>query len=399
MAAQYLQLSESSLAIGLLTLLTGYVGADIAPDTIIERLLWPQRFSNGFNAGSIKNALFLSAGGPLHGTAIRAIDTFFKHGLQKGPGRGHLLGTALFPDTGISYKMYPGNGKPVEEELVRNGLLVRILKCMSDTSALISRNEAAASMRQQINVSHLEMFHFDNIPPQGAIDLDAAEVNARTIIALLASEMPTMILAIVISYLWNIPAGLLYLLPAFLKVLSAYTAVRREDLIIPHHKGSGQWQATSEVSQFEVHIPGEGFQVISGPSDLVLPFFRHYGHPIRCRWREITQMAIVAAMGVGYPVTFVITMIFMSLKVQMLWAGYQVMLLFTMLAARYGGGELWGSTEERIAKALLEAEKAGGGRIVVLKNNSGGLVGARLTRTLHGSYTEGKNQVAAIVSS
>ena len=392
-----ISLPYGSLTVILIGLLAGYIGAEIAPVALIERMLWPQRSSNGVNAGSLKNALFLSAGGPLHRVAIQAMDAFFKHGLHKGAGRGHLLGTAFFPDTGIPYKLHQGNGKPTENELVRNGLPVRILQSMLDTSALAKQSKEVATMRQQITVSHLELFNFDNVPPQGAIALDAAATNSQTIITLLASELPSFILAGFVGYLWSVPAGLFYLLPVVLKIFSACTAIQREDLIISSEKLKGEWQDATEVSKFEIHIPGEGFQVISGPSELTLPFFRHYGHPIRCRWRELTQMAIVAATGFTYPITLAITVFLMPLQVQALWAAFQIYLIFAMLAVRYGGGELWGTTEERIAQALLRTEKEGKGGMIVLKNRTGELMGAKLTRTLHGSYTDGKAQVSRIV--
>ncbi|KAF2727378.1 hypothetical protein EJ04DRAFT_517290 [Polyplosphaeria fusca] len=398
MSTNYSQISNDALALGLTALLTAYIGAELAPTSLIERMLWPQRFSTGIDNGSIKNALFLSSGGPLHKVVIKAIETFYNHGLHKGSGRGHLLGTAFFPDTGIPYTVHSNNGKPAEDELVRNGLVVRILKCMSDTSALTKLSESNSRMRQQITVSHLQLFNFDNVPPQKPIALDAAEIDSQTILALLVSELPTFVLAGIVGYLWSMVGGALYLAPAALKIIAACTAMQREDLVIPADEEKQTWQTSTEISKFEIHIPGEGFQVISGPADLILPFFRHYGHPTRCRWRELTQMAIVAATGFIYPITLVLTMIFMPVNIQALWVGYQVYLLFAMVLARFGGGELWGSTEERVARALLETEKRRENKVVVLKNWTGEMMGAKLTRTLHGSYSDGKAQVARLVN-
>lgn len=397
MISEYLQTSQVVLPVAFLGVFIGYIGAEVASPALVERVLWPQRSSSGSNAGSIKNALFLSNGGSLHKVAIRAMDTLFIHGLHKGPGRGHLLGTAFFPDTGLAYKMYLGNGKPVEDELVRNGLLVRILKCISDTSALPKRIEGTARMRQQITVSHLELFNLENVPPRSAITLDSAGVNTQTILTLLASEIPTFLLVCAVGYLWSIPGAMIYLLPAILKILSACTAMQREDLIIPGDKEKQPWKASTEVSKFEIHIPGEGFQVISGPADLILPFFRHYGHPIRCRWRELTQMVILSVMGFTYTINFITTVIFMPPNIQSLWIAYQVYLTFAMIVSRYGGAEMWGSTEERIAQALTKSEKGHREGTVVLKNQTGEMIGARLRRTLHGSYSEGKSQVSQII--
>ncbi|KAF2252747.1 hypothetical protein BU26DRAFT_515207 [Trematosphaeria pertusa] len=401
MVFEHVSDAQAAVAVGLLTVLAGYIGSDIAPDTLIERMLWPQRSNNGFGARStLKYACLLPAGGPLHRLALKTMDTFFKHSLHKGAGRGHMLGTAFFPDTGIAYKMHPGNGQPAEDELVRNGLLVRILKCIPYIASDSNDDQAATTrVRQQITVSHLELFNFETIPPQGAITLDDDVVNAKTLFAIVATELPAIILALLVSATWSSLAGLLFLAPLVLKVVAALTTIEREDLIIPHDREKASWDDVAMHPKFEIHIPGEGFQVVSGPAELVLPFFRHYGHPIRCRWREITQMLIIAATGFCYPTTAALMVLFMPLQVQTVWAAYQVYVIFAMLAARYGEGELWGTTEERVGKALVESEKYAGEGMVVLKNRTGEMVGMRLKRTVHGSYSAGKTQVARIVSS
>ena len=74
-------------------------------------------------------------------------------------------------------------------------------------------------------------------------------------------------------------------------------------------------------------------------------------------------------------------------------------MLLAMLIARYGQGELWGSTEERVGQALVASENAGQHGLVVLKTRSGEMMGAKLTRTIHGSYTDGKIRVAQLVAS
>jgi len=399
--------AQDTSALNFVALLVAYLGTELAPYSLIERMLWPQRFSSDTNAGSIKNALFLSLGGPMHKVVIRAVEIFRDHGLLKGQGQGHLLGTAFFADTRIPYTLHRGDGQPAEEEHVRNGLLVRILKCMSDTSVLPKHADTASTMRQQITVSHLQLFNFDNMPPQKPIALDAAYINTRTILSLLLSELPTFILVILTTYLHTPLSGSLFLIPVVLKLAFAMTALHREDLVLPAEKvkpssslsspSSSLQPVSPPRSMFEIHIPGTGFQVISGPTDLILPFFRHYGHPLRCRWRECAQMCLVAAAGFVYPVTLLATTFCMPLQVRALWVAYQVYLLFAMMLARFGGGEVWGSTEERVAKALVEAEKGKGGGIVVLRNREGEMIGARVERRVCGSYSEGKREVGRII--
>lgn len=400
MATEYLTIPHAALAIGLLNLLIGNIGADAAPNTLIERILWPQRAYNGFGADSIiKNAFLLSAGGPLHRLAIKTIDQFMAHSLQKGAGRGHMLGTAFFPDTGLAYKLYDSNGRPVEDEWVRNGLLVRILKCIPYIRPTPSGEEGAERrMRQRITVSHLELVNFESVPPENAIALDDDCVSAKTVLAIIASEAPALIFAAAIASYCQSSVALALLAPLALKLLAAATTMQREDLTIPRDAEKSRLHGAGALSRFEVHIPGEGFQVISGPAEVVLPFFRHYGHPIRCRWREVSQMLIIGVLGVSHPLTLA-TMFFMPVGIQALYAAYQAFLLSAMLAARFGGGDVWGTTEERVGKALVETENHGRNSLVLLRNRTGEMICMKLTRTVHGSYTEGKAQVSRIVTS
>ena len=69
-----------------------------------------------------------------------------------------------------------------------------------------------------------------------------------------------------------------------------------------------------------------------------------------------------------------------------------------MLAARFGGGDVWGTTEERVGKALLDAERSHRPGFLMLKNRMGEMAGVKLTRTWHASYAEGQMQVAKIVA-
>ena len=98
---------EQAAVLNALGTLIGYIGAEAATSQVFERLLWPQRFWNGFSTTkALKIALFMPMGGPLHRAALHTLDRFFKHGLFKGDSLGHILGTAFYTDTTSSYKVW-----------------------------------------------------------------------------------------------------------------------------------------------------------------------------------------------------------------------------------------------------------------------------------------------------
>lgn len=391
---------QVALVVGLLNILAGFVGADAASETIIERILWPQRATSGFGTTSniLQHAFLLSAGGPLHRVATHVIEQMIEHSLHKGAGRGHMLGTAFYPDTRLNYKMHAGNGQPVSDELVRNGLLVRILKTLPYLQPIRSGQQATAQrMRQQITVSHLELVNPDGAPATGVITLDDDRITARTILAIVVSETPALLLVAAVTLLQNARIAFVFVAPLVLKLLAAATALQREDFVTHGRDGKKGVDGHAPSQSFEVHIPGEGFQVMSGPAELVLPFFRHYGHPIRCRWREAFQLLLIGLLGILHPLTLAMVL-FMPIQIQAMFATYQAYLWIAMLAARFGGGDVWGTTEERVGKALLDAERSHRPGFLMLKNRMGEMAGVKLTRTWHASYAEGQMQVAKIVA-
>jgi len=91
----------SALA-GALGSVIGYLGAEVAEETLFERILWPQRIYNDFDFWTcIKMTAFMLMGGPLHAAALRTLDTFRDNGLYLGRRRGNMLGTAFLRDIGV----------------------------------------------------------------------------------------------------------------------------------------------------------------------------------------------------------------------------------------------------------------------------------------------------------
>ena len=71
-----------------------------------------------------------------------------------------------------------------------------------------------------------------------------------------------------------------------------------------------------ETKLFEVNTHGHGFLVVEGKESVVLQFFRHYGHPIRNRARELIQISIVVAFGLVFPIGLMCSLIWMPVVLQ-----------------------------------------------------------------------------------
>jgi hypothetical protein len=127
------------------------------------------------------------------------------------------------------------------------------------------------------------------------------------------------------------------------------TALDRESLTLDRNTTPGNQAETPQC--FVVHLPPESgaFLVLTGPSDLVLQFFRHFGHPKRNRLREIAQLALAVASGCLFPLGLLFSVTVMSQSIQYVWLSYQMYLVLTMYITRYMSLSLWCSTEELIA--------------------------------------------------
>ena len=118
--------TSSSNILSALGAIIGDIGAGIVPEDIYERLLWPQRFYNGFTARHILVlALLMPMGGPLHTAALNVIDRVFQNDLFRGDCVAHMLGTAFFSDSRLEYEVVDTQG--VVQKKVRNGLWVSVL--------------------------------------------------------------------------------------------------------------------------------------------------------------------------------------------------------------------------------------------------------------------------------
>ncbi|GFF48968.1 hypothetical protein IFM58399_08438 [Aspergillus lentulus] len=115
---------------------------------------------------------------------------------------------------------------------------------------------------------------------------------------------------------------------------------------------------------------GQHLQIISGPIHIIRPFFRHYEHLKRQRWNELARR-------------------FHSMHAppfQCMWTGYTLYVTFALYISRYMHGELWLTTEERIAEALVHAEEHPGPMRILFKVAEDYVLQVDLSRTVHNSF-------------
>ncbi|KAJ5646840.1 hypothetical protein N7490_003212 [Penicillium lividum] len=355
----------------------GYIGTEVATTDCFDRLLWPQRAYNNFSLWNAwKPALLMPLGGPLHTAALKTIDTFFKHGLFRGPHMGHMLGTTFFPDTGMEYQLYE-DGVYKRDAKARNGLWLRVLEQMpmfqeespkKFEEKLECGREGKATIRQKIPVNHL-FLSWDVTENKGRnkmekpilIDCDIGPVTPRIVLAIITTEVTALGVSVVVAVVWRSAFMVLWLVPLILKLIAAFFTVPREPI-----PGSRSAPADSVSTKF-LFVSAQGFQVIEGPSHVVQPFFRHYGHPKRRRRNEIVGMAVVIAYGLNFPIGLVVSIMCMPVGLQCVWTGYVLYVTMVLYISRYSHGHSWLTTEERIADALHYAEEYPGNAKVMFR--------------------------------
>ena len=380
----------------------GYIGAEAVTDDLFSRLLWPQRFYNHVSWRNILPlALFLPLGGPLHKAALKAIDTFYHNGLFKGSELGHMLGTAFFQDSSLEYIAHTPESA-WEKDHVRNGLWVGAINEMrvlrperagghKQEDGVVSKKR----VRQRMTVSHLTLSYPG---PQDkttcVVKDDTGAATLHTYAALILTETTGIATAVFAMVIWKSYFMIIWLLPLFLKLLSAAFTIERESLLIPNRPHETGWgNRGSTTKKFEILQSGQGFQIIEGDEALVLQFFRYYGHPIRSRAREVLQITIVIAFGCVFLTGLLCSILWMPVGLQCLWLGYQIYCTLALYVLRYSQGNTCATTKETIAEKFSEMEAMDSGDSLLFGERKSGMLKAKLVRTFHDSYAEGKAHV------
>lgn len=384
----------------------GYVGGEAATVEWFERLLWPQRFFSGFRVASVPSvALLLPMGGPLHKAALNTLDNMFQHGLFKGAHRGHMLGTPFFRSLDWTYTMH-GNAKhETHTEPLRNCLWARSIALLPVSDQLVStgpRDEEKGPRPQTILRAHVAVNHLTLSAPSDKdrdrlpFVAEAADTpTLRVFLGIITAEATAILVALGQTLVFRTTWSFLFLVPLFIRLLSACLSLRREKLL----SLSSEAAASDPALDFQVHCPQSdgSFMLLTGPPALVLQFVRHFGHPVRSRWRELAQMACVAAFGSFFPIGLMCSMVWMPLPVQCVWLSYQIYLVVAMHVARYTQSGLGATTEARIAEALTSKDARRGnanvdGEASILfghERGGAGTVKATWSATYHRRNLEG----------
>ncbi|CAG8953822.1 hypothetical protein HYFRA_00006714 [Hymenoscyphus fraxineus] len=409
--------------------LIGYVGAEAATNEIFERLLWPQRFYNDFGWHNIiRMTLFLPMGAPLHKAALATLIQIHKNGLFRGHEQGHMLGSPFFYDSRISYLAHNcfDIDKP-EKDLVRNGLWLRAIANfpLPSTTKLDGSRSVETGLRdagipgqhriRAINrVSHLRISVPDYKPHTSEIiGNETGRTTLKNYFALLATEFTGVLTGITVAIVWKTGFMLLWFAPLILKVVSAYLAVSRGSLEVPpqiQFSGptgpendltplSEKLQDTSLTNKkFEIHDTLNGFLVIEGDENIILQFFRHYGHPIRNRFREVSQIIIIVAFGALFPIGTICSILWMPIGLQYTWLAYQLYATLAMYVYNFSDGHSLGTTEKKIAQQWTN-QRAKGKKNKVYFGSKEGVLMAELEVTCHNRVKDGKDHMKTLLSS
>ena len=401
-------MSANTPLTGALGAIIGYVGAEVVEVSTFERLLWPQRFYNHVTPGTLFLIVIASpSGGPLHKAALHTLDVFRSKGLYRGVQQGHMLGTAFFPDLRTQYLIHNSNAEDEHFE-ARNGLWVTVLR-MTSRSAARPADKAVSGLsdtelkgEQRLPPIRRTTLSFQNLELSLVSDHEVKNSGVRivteqgaiwrVILAITVSELGSMVCAAaIISCYRQYWFGAYMFLPLILKLLSLPTSVRRGAHGANHPRHAKDKHRTT---LFQIRDPDYGFPFVEGHDDVVRPFFRHIGHPIRQhqrdRLREIAGITLVVAFVLLFP-GGLLSMLWLSSPVQAIWLGYQMWTVVLMHVARFAGLHNSGRTEEALAAHLSRDGR------VILRTEELGNVLARLTRTAVASVGEGRHRGRRLV--
>lgn len=387
--------------------LIGYIGAEAATVHLFERLLWPQRFWNRLTPRTaVLMALLMPMGGPLHKAALQTLDEFFDRGLFRGVRQGHMLGTAFFRDSQLGYTVW-SCGEAVEQEFVRNGLWLRALAQMEMAEILPKEDkstEAAMApkrpLRAKTSLSHLVLESSTEMRPEDrpVIQNDTGPPSASVYAGVFISELTGVCMGTFVACIWKSWIAILWFMPVILKLISTFWSISREDLVHPSLSIADQ-KAEEPRKMFEIYDPHHGLFIIEGHESVVLQFFRHYGHPVRNRFREVLQFAIIICLGLVFPMGLVISVLWMPDGMQYLWFGYQLYTTLTMYVYRYANTHFWGTTEEAIGKELEMCRSKGQAECIDLRGRDGCIVMATLSTTYYNNLKDAQHAALVMLKS
>lgn len=398
--------STPNQAVNALGSILGYIGAEAMTEVIFTKLFWPQRAYSHYRLRHLLQlGLFCPAGGPLYKAALGMLDIASKNGLFRGRSQGQMLGTAFFPDSRCDYTLKSTDPAwASHSEGSRNNIWARVVAYLRfPDTAWRPHDEKQAHfvsdmlVRARVVVCHLTLT-VEPIPkdcsraqgPNLEHENDIFSVSA--ILGILTTELTGIFFAGLVAIVWKSYFAILWLLPLILKLLSLSAAMKRQPLDL-----SSAAMLHGTPQSFVVHLPAETgtFLAITGPPALVLQFFRHYGHPVRNRFREVVQLSVAIIMGLLFPIGLICSLTGMPLPVQYLWISYQIYVVGVMYVARFLNVEKWASIEELIAERLIKDQGRSTTRLWE-DRACGRFVGCVLETSFYHRYSEGRSHVESL---
>ena len=397
-----------------LTAVVGYIGAEVAEECLLERLLWPQRFNNDLNLwGSLQQSLLGTLGGPLHKAALKTLENLREKGLYTGPCRGHMLGTVFFSELKIMHFQRCSPERMLIPEKSRNGFWIQALHNVDAEKHVgfkIPKQDAEMNQPSKIYRSLQPVYHLKlGIPSNGQepnpkdVCVSEDSPSLAVIINAVLSELVSLLTSFIFGLkLRNLVFCFYALVPLVLKLLLIGFAVSRGGLMSKQdlQKVAENEKTDMTVTEaFEVADPNHKFMVIEGPQPVVVQFFRHYGHPIRDgnsllagdRVREVACIIFVCCLFLYFPVGLLLSQ-WSAGDAQYLWLAYQLYAIVAMHINRVLGWQDVGRTEKRIAKLLSN------GRTIWLRTKSGCAVSASLTLYAVDKNSDGKLKVQELIN-
>lgn len=396
-----------------LTAMVGYIGAEVAEECLLERLLWPQRFNNDLDFWvSLQQSFLGTHGGPLHKAALKTLENLRAKGLYAGPCRGYMLGTVFFSELKIVHFQRCNQERMHLPEKSRNGFWIQVLRNVDADKHVtfrLPKQDAESNQPNKAYQSLQPVYHLKLGLPSNDQEPDTKDIFVNedsislaviinTVLSELISVLTSLIFGLKLKYLLFCFYALISLL---LKLLLIGFSVRRGGLM---SKQDLQKVADNEKTDmtmteaFEVADPNHKFMVIEGPQPVIVQFFRHYGHPIRDgnslwagdRVRDVACMVFVCCSFLYFPVGLLIAQ-WSAENTQCLWLGYQLCAIVAMHINRVLGWQDLGRTEKRMAKLLSN------GKTFWLRTKSGCAVSASLALYAVAKNSDGRLKVQELI--
>lgn len=212
----------------------------------------------------------------MHKAALKTLDKLHQNGLFEGRSLGSMLGTAFFYDTKLGYRMQDSPSSSIVKDYVRNGLWVQAISHIPILTASEEDGNGELGMKAQrlvrarsvVNI--LQLSYTDGkVESFRTIKKDVGSVSFRILLAIIWSEITGIALGVFVLAFWNSYFAFIWFLPVTLRLLSALTAIKREDLLSkPTVK-----EDEEDVKRFEINTYGHGFLLVEGKESAVLQFF------------------------------------------------------------------------------------------------------------------------------